>query len=158
MVGLVRKVSTGLGVLALLAVAGACGEDPVEVVEFEVIEEVTFGANLGVQLDSMEMLASGEYIQDRVVGTGALVEVGSALTVSYTGWLADGTEFDSGSLDFTVGDGQLIPGFDQGVRGMNVGGTRLVIIPPERGYGASARGLIPAGAVLVFEITVDSVN
>jgi len=104
-------------------------------------------------------------IKDEVVGTGAVAAVGSNVEVLYTGMLADGTVFDASSkhgnvpLPFQVGAPGLIAGFDQGVRGMKVGGTRLVTIPPELGYGASGiPGVIPANATLQFRIQLVSVK
>jgi len=97
-------------------------------------------------------------VEDIKVGEGKEAKSGDTVTVNYTGWLTDGTKFDS-SLDsgqpfqFTVGAGQVIPGWDQGVAGMKVGGKRKLTIPPDLGYGAQgAGGVIPPNAVLVFEI------
>lgn len=102
---------------------------------------------------------------DTVVGTGAQAVLGKTATVTYTGWLysataADhkGTQFDSGSFSFTLGGGQVISGFDQGVMGMLVGGKRTVYLPSSMGYGASGQGVIPANAGLVFDLTLTSVQ
>lgn len=102
---------------------------------------------------------------DSVVGTGTEVVAGKVITVTYTGWLYSatatgnkGTQFDTGSFSFTVGSGQVITGFDQGVLGMKVGGTRTVLIPASMGYGATAYGAIPANSDLVFTITVTAVQ
>ncbi|PJE75996.1 peptidylprolyl isomerase [Candidatus Uhrbacteria bacterium CG10_big_fil_rev_8_21_14_0_10_48_11] len=90
-------------------------------------------------------------------GTGAEAVNGAKVTVDYTGWLTDGTKFDS-SVDrgtpftFTLGAGQVIPGWDQGVLGMKVGEKRRLTIAPELGYGASGVGPIPPNATLVFEV------
>jgi len=94
-------------------------------------------------------------------GTGAVAKAGQTVTVHYTGWLyehgAKGTKFDS-SVDrgtpfsFTLGAGDVIPGWDQGVAGMKVGGKRTLIIPPELGYGASGTGPIPPNATLIFDV------
>ena len=102
--------------------------------------------------------ASGlEYI-DMVVGTGASPEKGSSVTVHYTGYLKDGKKFDS-SVDrnepftFTIGVGQVIKGWDEGVATMHVGGKRKLIIPPHLGYGARGAGdAIPPNAYLVFDV------
>jgi FKBP-type peptidyl-prolyl cis-trans isomerase len=97
-------------------------------------------------------------IEDITEGTGAEAQPGQVAVVHYTGWLADGTRFDS-SLDagrpfeFTIGAGEVISGWDQGVAGMKVGGTRRLIIPPALGYGEQgAGGVIPPNATLVFEV------
>ena len=98
-------------------------------------------------------------IEDLTVGAGAEAINGDKVTVHYTGWLTDGTKFDS-SLDrgqpfsFKIGARQVIEGWDRGLRGMQVGGVRKLTIPPELAYGdrAVGGGLIPANSTLVFEI------
>lgn len=106
-------------------------------------------------------------ITDNTVGTGTTAVGGSFVTVSYTGWLVDttkadhkGAQFDSGTgLQFTVGVGQVIPGFDQATYNMKVGGTRTVEIPARLGYGAAGSPpKIPANADLVFQITLTAVR
>lgn len=96
--------------------------------------------------------------EDLVEGDGAEAKQGSAVTVNYTGWLTDGTKFDS-SLDsgqpfqFTIGEQKVISGWEEGIAGMKVGGTRLLIIPPDKGYGAQGYpGVIPGDATLVFKV------
>jgi FKBP-type peptidyl-prolyl cis-trans isomerase len=91
-------------------------------------------------------------------GTGAIAEVGQTVTVNYTGWLTDGTKFDS-SVDrnqpfqFALGAGQVIKGWDEGVAGMRVGEKRKLMIPPDIGYGANgAGGVIPPNATLIFDV------
>ena len=96
--------------------------------------------------------------EDTKVGTGDEAVVGKGVSVHYTGWLTDGTKFDSSKdrgtpFSFTIGSGQVIKGWDQGVTGMKVGGIRKLTIPPELGYGArGAGGVIPPNATLVFEV------
>lgn len=100
--------------------------------------------------------------EDLVVGTGAEAVAGDTLTVHYTGWLADGTKFDS-SYDrgtpyvFRLGTGTVIKGWDQGIPGMKVGGKRRLIIPPSLAYGASGNGPIPGNATLKFEVELLSI-
>ena len=101
---------------------------------------------------------SGLKYEDLVEGNGAVAEAGQTVTVHYTGWLTDGSKFDS-SLDrnqpfqFLLGKGQVIRGWDEGVQGMKIGGKRKLTIPPQLGYGAAgAGGVIPANATLVFDV------
>jgi FKBP-type peptidyl-prolyl cis-trans isomerase len=95
---------------------------------------------------------------DLKAGTGAEAKAGNVVEVHYTGWLVDGTKFDSSHdrnepLRFKLGVGQVIKGWDEGVAGMRVGGKRKLTIPPELGYGRQgAGGVIPPGATLVFEV------
>ena len=97
--------------------------------------------------------------EDLVVGTGTEALAGKTVSVNYTGWLTDGKKFDS-SLDpgrspfqFQLGGGQVIPGWEQGVTGMKVGGKRKLTIPPELGYGARGAGsVIPPNSTLLFEV------
>ena len=105
-------------------------------------------------------------VTDLRVGTGAEAVAGQPLTVSYTGWLYDanapdnkGQQFDAGqNLQFTLGVGQVIAGWDQGFNGMRAGGLRRLVIPPEQAYGSQGAGdVIPPNATLVFDIDLVSV-
>ena len=97
-------------------------------------------------------------IEDLKVGEGSEVVKYNIVTVNYTGWLKDGTKFDS-SLNpgrspfrFTVGGGQVIKGWDEGLIGMKAGGKRKLTIPPSMGYGNQDMGVIPSNSTLIFEI------
>ena len=96
--------------------------------------------------------------EDLVVGTGATAVPGQDVVVHYVGRLADGTQFDSSRarrdpLDFSLGAGDVIKGWDEGVPGMRVGGKRRLTIPPELAYGSHGlAGIIPPNATLVFEV------
>jgi FKBP-type peptidyl-prolyl cis-trans isomerase len=101
---------------------------------------------------------SGLKYVDLQMGSGDLAVTGSLVTVHYTGWLIDGTKFDS-SVDrrqpfsFPLGAGRVIKGWDEGVAGMKVGGKRKLTIPPDLGYGArGAGGVIPPNATLLFDV------
>jgi len=97
-------------------------------------------------------------IEDQIVGDGDEATAGQTVEVHYTGWLTDGTKFDSShdrdqTFSFKLGGGQVIAGWDQGVAGMKVGGARKLTIPAEMGYGErGAGGVIPPGATLVFKV------
>ena len=97
-------------------------------------------------------------MEDLVVGSGAAASSGQKVTVHYTGWLGNGTKFDSSKYRkdpfvFSLGKGQVIKGWDEGVQGMKVGGKRVLVIPPQLGYGArGAGGVIPPNATLMFEV------
>lgn len=106
---------------------------------------------------------TGIQVQDRIVGTGAEVVPGAVAIVTYTGMLVDGTVFDSSAdrgnqtLSFRVGAQEVIRGWEDGVVGMRVGGTRRLVIPPDQGYGARDVGPIPSNSVLYFEIQLADV-
>jgi FKBP-type peptidyl-prolyl cis-trans isomerase FkpA len=101
---------------------------------------------------------SGLKYVDQKVGPGAEAKAGDTVEVHYTGWLTDGTKFDSSRdsnrpFRFKLGAGQVIKGWDEGVAGMKIGGKRKLTIPPELGYGRQGAGsVIPPGATLVFEV------
>lgn len=126
-------------ILLLTATAAACGGN----------NDTPTSPSLGVPYSATDL----------VVGTGNTATIGRSASVTYTGWLYSttaaenkGTQFDSGSLTFTLGTG-VIAGFTQGVNGMRVGGRRRIVIPPELGYGrAGAPPTIPGNATLIFEI------
>jgi FKBP-type peptidyl-prolyl cis-trans isomerase len=100
---------------------------------------------------------------DTVVGTGAEAKAGDTISVNYTGVLPDGTVFDASAqhgqaFSFTLGGGQVIKGWDQGLLGMKVGGTRIVAIPADLAYGNRAIGKIPANSSLIFQVELLSIG
>lgn len=149
--------------ILLCPVAACIGSttDPDLQYEPQVIEETDFAASLGIDLAAMTLNQYGVYTQDLVVGEGTVVENQTDFSVEYTGWLSSGFEFDSGVLDpsthqfgrpYRIGAGDVIPGFEIGLLGMQPGGVRRFIIPPVLGYGAQPIGPIPGGSVLIFEV------
>ena len=110
----------------------------------------------------MKSTPSGLQIEDTEVGKGQVAVPGERVTVHYTGWLYEngvkGAKFDASrdhgeTFSFPLGAGHVIAGWDEGVEGMRVGGTRVLIVPPHLGYGArGAGGVIPPNATLMFEV------
>ena len=101
-------------------------------------------------------------VEDLVVGTGATAVAGDTVSVNYLGTLTNGTKFDAsadhgGPYSFRLGVGAVIPGFDQGVTGMKVGGKRRLTIPPNLAYGSTGSGPIPPNATIVFEVDLVSI-
>ena len=107
---------------------------------------------------------SGLTIDEIEIGDGDTAAVGRTVSVHYTGWLTDGTKFDSSKdrddpFVFPLGGRRVIAGWDEGVQGMKIGGTRKLTIPPALGYGArGAGGVIPPNATLVFEVELLGVS
>jgi len=141
-----ERILLAAGISAVLTSAAACGASP------------TTPSN------------NAAYGQTDVrLGTGTLAESGHLLTVNYTGWFYNtsatdhkGPEFDSsagrGPFTFTLGAGEVIKGWDQGVTGMRVGGVRRLVVPPSLGYGSVRFGPIPPNATLLFEIELADVQ
>ena len=154
-----RGLPFALEVFAVVALAG-CDSSPTTAPVTD-IAKATFASSLGINLAAMTRLSDGLYYQDSPAGTGTSPVAGVKATVNYTGYLTNGTVFDSSvgktPFQFTFGVGQVIAGWDQGLVGMRAGGTRTLIIAPSLGYGANANGPIPANSILVFTVTLVSV-
>jgi FKBP-type peptidyl-prolyl cis-trans isomerase FkpA len=122
----------------------------------------TYAASLGVNISQMTKLSDDLYIQDLVVGTGTQAASGKTLSVTYTGWLANGTQFDSNvgkaAVSVTLGAGGVIPGWEIGLVGVKAGGKRRLVIGSALGYGPMDYGVIPANSTLVFDVQVISVQ
>ena len=153
--------NSALGTLAVLtSLLAGCGTTittDLDDVVMQVIEETTFDPSLDIDLSEFTRLETGVYIQDVVEGDGASVGTGTTADVVYTGWLSDGQEFDAGTFTFSVGAEEVIPGFEQGMIGAKVGGTRRIIIPPELAYGPRGSGPVPGGAIVIFRVEVTKV-
>lgn len=117
-----------------------------------------FAAELGIDTTTLTRTSTGLRYQDVKVGAGEEAVAGRTAVVHYTGWLTDGKKFDSSRdrgepFSFPLGSGQVIPGWDQGVAGMKVGGRRKLVIPSDLGYGAQgAPPDIPPNSTLVFDV------
>ena len=142
-----------LSLLSVLALAAACGSRGDA-------GSGGFSAELGVDTSRMTKAPSGLWYSDVAVGQGAEAEPGRTVRVHYTGWLPNGKKFDSSRdrgepFAFTLGAGQVISGWDEGVKGMKVGGRRKLVLPPQLAYGdGGAPPDIPPGATLVFDVEV----
>jgi FKBP-type peptidyl-prolyl cis-trans isomerase len=162
------RLTYALAALVIIALAGCAASRAGRVSQAQPAQSVTQQpAKPGApQTTAGEVTTpSGLKYQDLVVGNGAMAEEGTQVMVNYTGWLTDGTKFDS-SLDpgrtplpFTIGAGMVIRGWDEGVKGMRVGGKRKLTIPPDLAYGE--RGyppVIPANSTLIFDVEFVSVK
>jgi peptidylprolyl isomerase len=123
----------------------------------------TFAPALGVDLAKSTHTATGLYYRDIVVGKGERADSGMMISVHYTGYLADGTMFETSTtaspIEFPVGTGRVVTGWDQGIPGMKVGGKRQLIIPAALGYGAAGSPpKIPGGAIMIFTVELMAVN
>lgn len=140
-------VSVAIAVLALFFIAG----DPFSMFR---------GGSNNAQGD---FASPGQLVvQDEIAGTGQAAGAGDLLTVHYTGRLSNGMVFDtsvgSTPYEFVLGAGEVIPGWDLGLAGMQEGGRRLLIIPPELAYGETGFGPIPPNATLIFEVSLIGVE
>jgi FKBP-type peptidyl-prolyl cis-trans isomerase FkpA len=151
---LMRRLSTAIGVAALgaLFASGGCASAPPQP-----LEAITFAPSLMVDLDRMRMTPGGVRYEDLAPGEGGVVRTGQRVTVYYTGWLADGRQFDSTvrpapPLTFRLGAGEVIAGWDEGLMGMRVGGQRRLAIPASLAYGNRRSGMVPPNAALVFVV------
>ncbi len=155
--------------LALVVLAGAllagCQQSSTTATSAQQTATATTTTPAPAAVPGETRMPNGLVIQDISVGNGAVAEDGKSVSVHYTGWLTDGTKFDSSRdrqqpFNFTLGAGMVIPGWDQGVKGMRVGGKRKLTIPPALGYGAQGTpgGPIPPNATLVFDVELMGVR
>jgi glutamyl-Q tRNA(Asp) synthetase len=160
-----RRAATGLGLHGLPDTddAGAWRHAAIEAWRGRFATNIApFHSQPPLERTAMQTTASGLQYDDTVPGTGDEAQAGQYVTVHYTGWLykdgEKGAKFDSSKdrndpFEFGLGQGMVIKGWDEGVQGMKVGGTRVLVIPPELGYGArGAGGVIPPNATLMFEV------
>lgn len=167
-----------LAITAWLVIAAACDSTPrsdpradsiaaaeaerARIDSIEAIQLVTVDTNLapslGINLSRMEKRESGLYVQDRRQGSGAVADSGKWILVHYTSYLADGTVLDDTRKEgeprqVLLGFGKVVPAWEEGLRGMRVGGRRRLVAPPSLGYGKPGRpGSVPRLATLVFDV------
>jgi len=163
---------TGTGVGVALAVVVALGflvlgpavlTTPATVLPASATMSTSDDASALPAFDPSAPLPTDLTVNDQAVGTGAEAKTGDTVTVNYIGALPDGTVFDASQnhgqpFTFTLGQGSVIRGWDEGLVGMKEGGTRILIIPPAYGYGAQANGPIPANSTLIFQVELVSVQ
>lgn len=153
----IQRRFAGLGAVLALALAG-CGD--AESFEPTLVNQESAPA---VDVTAMTQTTSGLYMTDLVLGEGDEAVNGQQVKVHYIGWFLDGEKFDA-SLDrnetfsFGLGAGQVIAGWDEGVAGMRVGGSRRLVIPPNLAYGEAGRSGIPANSTLVFDVELFEVG
>ena len=160
-----HRVSAGCSLLLAALLAGCGGGSGASATTTTVpqpiagdVERTTFAPALGVHLDQMVKRASGLYVQDLAMGTGSIAARGRTAVVRFTGWRADGKQFDDGEITVSLGSRQTIAAWEEGLLGMRVGGKRRLVVPPNLGYGARGAGdEIPPNTVLVFDMTLTSV-
>ena len=152
------RATTATLLLSLALLLSACGDKKWPEGVQGSPTEVTYAPDLGVDLARMQRSASGLYSLDVQPGTGAVAQPGNTITVHYTGLLSNGDQFDSSRTGgepflFRLGQGDVIPGWDEGVAGMRAGGRRRLVVPPDLAYGPEgAGGVIPPNATLVFDV------
>jgi FKBP-type peptidyl-prolyl cis-trans isomerase FkpA len=146
--------------LLLLPLAlAACGDSgSTDVAPAIALTSQTFGSGLGVDLTKSTKTADGLYYRDITPGTGTTITANHTISVYYTGYFPSGSVFDAvntaPAFSFLIGTGAVIAGWDEGIVGMKVGGTRQLIIPASLGYGVTGNGIIPPNTNLVFTVTV----
>ncbi|MFP3948924.1 MAG: FKBP-type peptidyl-prolyl cis-trans isomerase [Longimicrobiales bacterium] len=127
------------------------------------VNDVVFADELSVTVDDLQETPSGLYFHDTVVGDGTQAADGSTVEVHYTVWLPDATLVEDtrdseGTVEIQLGVDPLIEGFEEGLLGMKDGGTRILVLPPELGYGSSGQGEIPPNSGVVFRIELLTVT
>ena len=150
---------------AMLLLAAACNSDPVSVPAADPAT-TQFASALNINIAAMTRTASGLYYRDSVSGpaTARVAAVGDSVTVRYTGWLSNGTRFDSNrdpgdrAFGFTLGTRRVIAGWEEGLVGMREGGRRILVIPPSLAYGPDPYQGIPGNSILVFDVELLDVD
>jgi peptidylprolyl isomerase len=134
-----------VGVAALVLLVGL-----VAVVSTADARKMSDGSNGSADDPDLKQITGGVKYRDLKEGAGEACPAGAEVTISYTGWLTDGSVFDTGKHTFKLEN--LIPGWQEGIPGMKKGGIRKLVITPEKGYGSQSHGKIPGGSTLIFEV------
>jgi len=154
-----RRRAVALGLAPLLLAACLSGTDSGSPSD---PATETYAPSLGVNIAQMTKISNALYYQDLITGTGVTAATGKSLSVNYTGWLVDGTQFDTSigkePISFTLGVGTVIPGWDLGLLGMRVGGKRRLVIGSDLAYGSGGFGVIRPNSTLVFDVQLLSVQ
>ena len=146
----------GISTIGLLIVAAACSDFSTDITP---VDDDEFAPFLEINLEEMNLSASGLYWIDIQVGTGEEAVEGLEATVLFSGWLKNGFLFDTGTFMFFLDpETNVIPGFLEGTLGMKVLGLRKLVVPPHLAWGATGNGVIPPNATVVFEIELLSVE
>lgn len=155
----IRLLTLGVA-LTLTFPLAACGSSRSDVTAppatAATVETTTFAPSLGIDLSAPGWTRTASGLHYRTLNTpadtAATAANGQQVSVRYTGWLANGTQFESSTYTFVLGRGAVIAGWDQGIVGMRVGERRRLLIPPALGYGAQDYLRIPGNSVLVFDV------
>lgn len=124
----------------------------------------TYAKKLNIDISTFRKTESGLYVKDVPVGWGTAADSGNTVSVDYVGYYTNGVIFDSNrnagnnTYSFTLGEKKVIAAWEEGVRGMRVGGKRRLVVPPALGYGVIGNGNIPPNTILVFDITLHGVR
>lgn len=153
-----RRLLVAATAVLVAATSAACNSDSTAPAEAIPMDQQEWAASLGVTLSQFTRLTSGVYFLDTTVGTGTAVSGTPTVKVAYAGYLPNGTKFNENTAGVCFPLNNLIPGWQVGLQGMKVTGTRRLLIPPEYGYGAAGNGPVPGNANLLFNITLQQVG
>ena len=159
----VLRGSIAFAILLALSLAG-CNQAITETVTVTDPALVSYASSLAIDLTTFTKTSTGLYYKDVPAGTGTAADSGNTVTVDYTGRFTSGNLFDSSrgsanqTFSFLLGGGTVIAAWDQGIKGMRIGGKRRLIVPPSLGYGAVGSGAIPPNTILIFDITLYGVR
>ena len=161
----VAPVSRTVAIVLLPIVLSACGGGgaaPSAALPPSDPAALFFAPELDIDLGDFERTSSGLYVQDLEEGQGAVARRESRVWIYYVGWLPDGTVFDGNvggePFHFRLGGNEVIRGWNEGLVGMKRGGRRRLVVRPGLAYGSRARGAVPAGATLVFQVDLVDVG